>query len=694
MNNIVRGSVRWILLGLLVCGAQVMPAQIKDGKELVHATLLADTATVQPGQKFRVGILYKMEPDWHIYWKYAGDSGIPTQIDWNLPAGFEVGPLQWPLPSRDKEPGDLEVFAYGSEVLLFAEVQAPTNLAPGPVPIKAQSKWLVCKSSCVPGEANLSLELNGGADQNGLAVFQRFAAQVPGALPKNYQVGVHRQNQQIIVTFAGVAASDSLDFYPEPPSDVVLGHAKQSGNTVTFSIDSEGKPLDQLAGVAVISNGSQSRAFEVAAQTVSKSGPVAAAGVRALDLPSLLQAIGFALLGGLILNVMPCVLPVISLKIFGFVNEAGGRPEKAFRLALTFAAGILTCFGLLAIAVVVLQTAGANVGWGFQFQDERFVLIIAGLVFAFALNLLGVYEIAVSANATGWLARLAGGEGYGSAFFQGVFATVLATPCTAPFLGTASAFAFAQPPLITFLIFFTVGVGMAAPYLLLAANPKWLGYLPKPGGWMVRVKQALGFLLLATVLWLAWIIGQLKGVEGMVVLGALLLLIGVIAWIKGSFWSPLAPLRVKWISAGAIVAVVVLAVAGYSFFTAPSKLVWQKFSQESLEAALDSGRPVFVDFTADWCITCKANERFAIETAAVRKRFEEQQVIMLRADWTHGDPIITDILKRHGRAGVPMYLVYPGGKNREAVVLPELITAQSVLDALRQGQKTVSSNPS
>jgi thiol:disulfide interchange protein len=436
----------------------------------------------------------------------------------------------------------------------------------------------------------------------------------------------------------------------------------------------------------VIKDGANAQAFQVPAQEFNHLKATAGADrVQTLDLTALLQAVGFALLGGLILNVMPCVLPVISLKIFGFVSEAGDRPDKAFRLALAFAAGILACFGLLAVAVVLLRGAGANVGWGFQFQDERFVLIIACIVFAFALNLLGVYEITVSAGATGGLARLASGQGYASAFFQGVFATVLATPCTAPFLGTASAFAFAQPPLITFLIFFAVGIGMAAPYLLLAANPKWLGYLPKPGEWMVRIKQILGFLLLGTVLWLAWIVGQLKGVQEMVVLGALLLLIGIIAWIKGSFWNPVASVRAKWLSAGAIVGVVILAAASYSFFTAPSKLGWQKFSQESLDAALDSGRPVFVDFTADWCITCKANERFAIDTATVRNAFAQRQVIALRADWTNGDPVITEILKRHGRAGVPMYLVYPGGKNREPALLPELISAQNVLDALKQG---------
>jgi thiol:disulfide interchange protein DsbD len=677
-------SIHFVLL-YLVCGARLLTAQVQDGRELVQATLLTDTATVQAGQKFRIGVLYKIQPDWHIYWRFAGDSGIPTEIQWHLPPGFQAGPLQWPLPSRDKEPGDLEVFAYSSQVLLYTEVTAPASLPAGPVTIKADSKWLVCKSSCVPGETNLSLELNSGQAAADPALFQRYAALVPPALPGNYQLSINRQAQEIIVSISGTQSSAALDFYPEPPPEVVLGHGKQTGKKVTFSIDSEGKALDRLGGVVVIKDGSKTEAFQVPAQEFKANATVGSDRVQPLDLAALLQAVGFALLGGLILNVMPCVLPVISLKIFGFVSEAGGRPDKAFRLALAFAGGILACFGFLAVGVVLLRNAGANIGWGFQFQDERFVLIITCLVFAFALNLLGVYEITVSADATGGLARLASGQGYASAFFQGVFATVLATPCTAPFLGTASAFAFAQPPLVTFLIFFSVGIGMAAPYLLLAANPKWLGYLPKPGEWMVRVKQVFGFLLLATVLWLAWILGQLKGVQEMVVLGALLLLIGIIAWIKGSFWNPIASTRTKWLSAGAIAAVIILAIAGYSFFTAPSKLAWQKFSQESLDAALDSGHPVFVDFTADWCITCKANERFAIDTATVRNAFAKRNVITLRADWTNGDPAITEMLKQHGRAGVPMYLVYPGGKNREPALLPELITAQTVLDALRQG---------
>ena len=352
---------------------------------------------------------------------------------------------------------------------------------------------------------------------------------------------------------------------------------------------------------------------------------------------------------------------------------------------MAFSLGIISCFAILAAIVVLLRAAGAQVGWGFQFQDYRFVAFIACLVFAFALNLFGVYELSVSARSTQGLAKLASGQGYGGAFFQGVFATVLATPCTAPFLGTASAFAFAQPGWATFLVFLFIGLGMALPYLLLAVNPKWLRYLPKPGAWMLRVKQCMGFLLVGTLLWLVWILGQMRGVDAIVRLGAMLLVIAILAWIKGSFWTPISSWRSRLLAGLAMLCVLLLAAGAYGFVTKPSQLVWQRFSKTNLDNALASGKPVFIDFTADWCITCKTNERFAIDTSKVREEFLKRKVVMLKADWTKGDPEITEILKQHGRAGVPMYLVYPGGsKETQPVLLPELITAQTVLDALNK----------
>jgi thiol:disulfide interchange protein DsbD len=585
---------------------------------------------------------------------------------------------------RDKEPGDLEVFDYTSEVLLFATVEAPDALPPGPITIEAKTDWLVCERLCVPGSAQLKLDLGSGSSSasNAAQLFDKYAAQVPKPLGKGIQAQFNRSGKTLELSVSGVPPGEALDFYPFPPTDAEVGHVSRNGSKLLLSIESEPKPIDRIDGVLVVGSGDKREGYKVSGAAVPSTirSVTASAGFGAI-----LQALGFALIGGLILNVMPCVLPVISLKIFGFVSEAGERPQNAFWLSMAFALGILVCFAVLALVVVLVRAAGAQVGWGFQFQDDRFIVSISCLVFAFALNLFGVYELSVSARATQGLAKLASGQGYGSGFFQGVFATILATPCTAPFLGTASAFAFAQPSWITFLVFMFVGLGMALPYLVLAIKPKWLRFLPRPGDWMVRFRQFMGFLLIGTLLWLIWILGQMKGVDAIVKLGAVLLLISILAWIKGSFWTPFSSARSRILAAAAMCVAILIAAGVYRFVTQPSQLVWQRFTKDSLEKALASGRPVFIDFTADWCLTCKTNERFAIDTPQVRKAFSKQNAILLRADWTKGDPEITEILKDHGRAGVPMYLVYPrGGKEDQPTLLPELITSQTVLDALNK----------
>ncbi len=655
-----------------------------DGNELVKASLISDASSIAPGQKFRVGILYRIEPGWHIYWRHSGDSGIPTKIEWRLPEGFKAEELQWPIPVREKEPGDLEVFVYENEVLLFATVVAPKNLPAGPVEVGAKSEWLVCQSSCVPGSAQLSLQLKTGASSGSDArqIFDKHSALLPKSLPSGWKASFARTGKNLQLQVTGVPSNTPIDFFPLPPEEAALGHVSSSGDQVTIPIDSEPQPISKLPGVLVVGSGETRTGYLIDANGASV-GSIEAPAVS-VSLAGLFQILGLAILGGLILNVMPCVLPVISLKIFGFVSEAGERPDKAFRLSMAFSVGILSCFAVLAVVAILLRAAGAQVGWGFQFQDYRFVVVIACVVFAFALNLFGVYEFSVSAKSTGGLAKLASGTGYNAAFFQGVFATILATPCTAPFLGTASAFAFAQPAWVTFLVFMFIGLGMASPYLMLAINPKWLHYLPKPGRWMVRMKQFMGFLLIATLLWLAWVLGQMKGANAIISLGAVLLVIAIIAWIKGSFWTPVSPIRTRISAAISMLVVVLLAAGAYGFLTKPSQLTWAKFSKSSLDQAVASGRPVFVDFTADWCITCKTNERFAIDTPQVRDAFSKNKVVLLKADWTNGDPEITEILRQHGRAGVPMYLVYPGG-SKEPILLSEVISSQTILDALNKG---------
>jgi thiol:disulfide interchange protein len=669
------------LLGL----ALTLPAgqEKPDGNELVKASLISDASSIAPGQKFRVGVLYHIEPGWHIYWKHPGDSGIATKIEWRLPEGFKVEELQWPIPVREKEPGDLEVFDYANEALLFATLVAPQNLPSGSVDIGAKSDWLVCQSSCVPGKAQLSLQLKTGAPSasDAVQIFDKYTALLPKTLPSDWKATFSRSGKNLQLQVTGIPNNTAIDFFPIQPEEAVIGHVACNSGKLTIPIDTEPKPINRLDGVLVVGSGENRQGYLIDANSASigtNQPPVASA-----SFATILQTLGLAILGGLILNVMPCVLPVISLKIFGFVSEAGESPDKAFRLSMAFSLGILSCFALLALTAISLRAAGAQVGWGFQFQDYRFVVAIACLVFAFALNLFGVYEFSVSARSTGGLAKLASGTGYNAAFFQGVFATILATPCTAPFLGTASAFAFAQPAWVTFLVFMFIGLGMASPYLILAINPKWLHYLPKPGRWMLHVKQFMGFLLVATLLWLAWVLGQMKGANAIISLGAVLLVIAIVAWIKGSFWTPVSPLRAKIAAAVSMLVVILFAVGVYGFLTKPSQLMWAKFSKNSLDQAVASGRPVFVDFTADWCITCKTNERFAIDTPQVRDAFAKLKVVLLKADWTNGDPEITDILRQHGRAGVPMYLVYPGG-SREPVLLSEVISSQTILDALNK----------
>src|SRR6201987_5539542 len=394
-----------LAIALLMAG-MVIPgrAQTVDGRQLVKAQLVADTQHIEPGQKFRLGVLYTIVPKWHIYGNSAGDAGIPTQIDWQLPPGFQAGQLQWPLPTREQEPGGLEVFDYNNEVLLFTEVQAPEQLPTGPIELAAKSNWLVCERECVPGDAQLSLKLNdGGQGPANQDIFTKYSSAVPktGALPAGYSVSMKPSGNQMVVQFTGVPQGSRLDFFPGPPENVVLNHGKQAGNSVVLSVDG-GAALGRLNGVAVVEADGKTDAFDVELQAGGQAAAGNGSGASA-DLLGVLQAVAFALIGGLILNVMPCVLPVISLKIFGFVSEAGGRPDKAFKLALVFSAGILGCFAVLAAIVTFFRAIGAQVGWGFQFQDYRFVLAIACLVFAFALNLFGVFELTVSALGEGGL---------------------------------------------------------------------------------------------------------------------------------------------------------------------------------------------------------------------------------------------------------------------------------------------------
>jgi thiol:disulfide interchange protein DsbD len=396
---------------------------------------------------------------------------------------------------------------------------------------------------------------------------------------------------------------------------------------------------------------------------------------------------------------MPCVLPVISLKIFGFIQQAGQSRQKILRSGIAFTIGIFAWFIALALLLIALKAGGREVTWGgFQFTNAYFVLVLSVIVLVFALNLFGVFEISLPQGMTrGLLSTSERKDDLGS-FFQGVFATVLATPCTAPFLGTALGFAFSQSPAIILAMFIAIAAGMSAPYLVLSAQPAWLRFVPKPGPWMVHVKQFMGFLLLATLLFLLYVLGAQRGLEGAIWASCFLLVISIACWMKGAFVLPTASVTKRSV---VIMLMLVLVLASGIYFIGDKfhsasiastgsrpKGDWQAFTPERVQAELEQGRSVFVDFTAAWCLTCKFNEANVLESADVREAFQRHAIVKMKADWTNGDPVITKLLQQFGRPGVPLYVLYPG-KNAEPIVFPELLTKSMVLEKLERASRTV-----
>jgi thiol:disulfide interchange protein DsbD len=443
-----------------------------------------------------------------------------------------------------------------------------------------------------------------------------------------------------------------------------------------------------MAGLVVFAqqpNGDDRAAWQIrSAPVVSASRPAPAHGIFIFLL--------FGFLGGLILNLMPCVLPVISLKIFGFVQQAGQSRQKIFRSGIAFTIGIFAWFIALAVLLIVLKGAGRDVTWGgFQFTNPYFVLVLSVIVLVFALNLFGVFEISLPQSVTRGLLSTSERKDLLGSFAQGVFATVLATPCTAPFLGTALGFAFTQSAVIILAMFVAVAAGMSAPYLLLSAQPAWLRFLPRPGPWMLHVKQFMGFLLLATLLFLLYVLGAERGLEGAIWASCFLLVISVACWMKGAFVLPTAPAMKRII----VLALMLLLVIGGGVYFIGGKFQsakiasadsqirgdWQPFTPERLHSELEQGRTVCVDFTAAWCLTCKFNEASVLEAHDVRDAFERHGIVKMKADWTNGDPVITKLLQQFGRPGVPLYVLYPA-KNEEPIVFPEVLTKGMVLEKL------------
>src|SRR5205807_334765 len=504
------------------------------------------------------------------------------------------------------------------------------------------------------------------------------------------------------VTSETLTTHPAVDFFPLPEQSTVVGHPRiesRNKNEIVFRIpiESSEKNLSSMAGLVIFSqqpNGEDRSAWQMTSAIGGAQTGLSASFSATAQAPGrgIFTFLLFGFIGGIILNLMPCVLPVISLKIFGFIQQAGQSRQKILRSGIAFTIGIFAWFVALALLLIALKGAGRDVTWGgFQFTNAYFVLVLSVIVLVFALNLFGVFEISLSQSMTRGLLSTTERKDLLGSFFQGVFATVLATPCSAPFLGTALGFAFSQPPAIILLMFVAIAAGMSAPYLLLCAQPAWLRFLPKPGPWMLHVKQFMGFLLLATLLFLLYVVGAQRGLDGIIWASCFLLIVSVICWMKGAFFAPVASTRTRVIAA--LMMAVLLAASGVYFIgekfafakisNAGSQLTgdWQAFTPERLQTELIQGHTVFVDFTAAWCLTCKFNEASVLESAAVREAFQRHGIIKLKADWTNGDPVITKLLQQFGRPGVPLYVLYRG-KSEEPIVFPELLTRSIILDKL------------
>ncbi len=706
MRPASRVAAYLVVLSVLALASQSR-AQVYQGKELVKAELLADANAIVPGKPFAIGLLLRMAPGWHTYWAFSGDAGLPTELKWKLPSGWKVGEIQWPIPLKTIDPGDIETYGYENEVLLMQEITPPQKLDNSPAKLSAEANWLVCEKICIPGSATLQLELpiSTTSHPTNSEVFTRYRHLLPQNWPESNVATANwsraGRDLRLKITSETLANYRTLDFFPLPGQGIIVGHPtieSRNRNEVIFRIpiESSEKNLSSIPGLIVFSQ--QPNGEERAAWRIS-SPPMVSAAAATTPARGVFTFLLFGFLGGIILNLMPCVLPVISLKIFGFIQQAGENRRKVLRSGLAFTMGVFAWFIGLALLLIALRGAGRDVTWGgFQFTNAYFVLALSVIVLVFALNLFGVFEISLSQGMTRGLLSTTERKNDLGSFFQGLFATVLATPCTAPFLGTALGFAFSQSSAVILAMFVAIAAGMSAPYLLLSAQPAWLRFLPKPGPWMLHVKQSMGFLLLATLLFLLYVLGAQRGLEGAIWASCFLLVISIACWMKGAFVLPTASVAKRSV----VLMLMIMLVLGSGIYfiggkfrssnvaLAESRLRgdWQAFTPERLQAEMDQGHSVFVDFTAAWCLTCKFNEANVLESTEVREAFQRYAVIKLKADWTNGDPAITKLLQQFGRPGVPLYVLYPG-KNEEPIVFPEVLTKGMVLEKLETAARRV-----
>jgi thiol:disulfide interchange protein len=653
----------------------------------VTARLLSDARSVEAGSTITVGIHQHIKPRWHTYWQNSGDSGLATTIAWTLPQGATAGEILWPAPKRIMI-GPVANYGYEGEVTLLTKIKLPDNLRAGEnANIRAVVDWLVCEEICIPEQVTLDLSIPVVAKgfSAGISIREIEAARAKLPVENAWPFTANIKDGKIEL----VAASSDIQ-----PSKIASAHffasdwgaikhasnqpMKAEDGKLTLTLEPYEQKLPQsLRGVLVLNSGAEQQAYAVEAPL---AGTLTAPSTYAMPEIGLGTALIFALLGGIILNLMPCVFPVLSIKVLALLNHSRVSRRRRHLHGIAYTLGVLACFGVIAGIVLAFKAGGAELGWGFQFQSPLFVLFLAYLMFAVGLSQSGMISFGNSMSRFG---AFGSNEGYAASFLMGGLAAVVATPCTAPFMGTALGFAVSQPAPVLLTIFFALGFGLALPYLLLCYWPSLLRYLPRPGPWMERLKQFLAFPMYATAIWLVWVLAQQSGANAVAAALIGILLIAFGAWLvasSGKTWR----VANYTLSAASIAAAIAV---GFYFVnnaeapqqTASANTRYEAFTPTRLDELRAQGRPVFVNLTAAWCITCLVNERVALERTNVISAFEAANIAYLKGDWTHRDPAITTMLAKFGRNGVPLYVFFPAGTASQPVVLPQILTPEIVL---------------
>ena len=707
-------------LVLALGGVLILLSQTARADEKAPSPVAVDwadaRAVLHPGGTSKLSVRFSPAPGWHLYWKNPGDSGLPVKIEWKLPSGIEaVGDLEFPRPTLQSQ-GKLVNFGYSEPFAVRQAFRVASGLDGKSIEVAARLRWLVCQESCIPGKAELKGEFRvvGGAHStagslpgNSDGSFDAKKARYPVELPVGVSFRVEQTQKDWVLTVEpysvlkkALASSGAtlarvpsgVFFFPEVPGLVehsgeqrfsLKGDSLQG--VVPRAISVESLNVERFAGVLALGPSSADPAVNLTRRV--EGGRTQ--GETKAETPRFWLSVLGAFLGGILLNLMPCVFPVLWLKILALLQAREKSSRSALWGALIYSAGILVSFWVLAGALIALRAGGEKLGWGFQLQAPGFVASMVLLMVLISLNLWGVFEVSLG-RWTGIGSGLAARKSALGAFFTGVLATVVATPCTAPFMGASIGYALTQPPLIGLTVFTALGVGLAFPFVLFALVPSLGLLLPKPGAWMETLRKFMAVPILGTAVWLAWVLGLQTGMPGLLGVGVGVLGIGGGALLLGRERGSIAALMLVSAFAGTVIfeswLLPVRSGVSREAGRAGAGLLWETWSPEQVQRIRAEGHSVLIDFTAAWCVTCQVNEQVAFSDPSVQARLLSLRATLLKADWTQSDPRITDALGSFGRTGVPLYVYYPSG-GREAKIWPQILTPSIVLDALDEAEK-------